>query len=270
MDCERLGAAELGELLFHHYASYTADTFPNSLAHHYVAFRAVVRCEVACLRHEQGDADSAQAARRLLDIAERHCRLARPAMILVGGPPGSGKSTVAAGLGDALGWTVLRSDEVRREVLGGGEPWSGPSEWLSARFSTSATDATYAELIHRSGALLGLGESVVLDATWTSPAHREDAERIARERHSTLVALHCDTPARVAEGRVARRIAAGPDISMATVAVARRIAAGFAPWPAAVAVDAAAPLAETLGQALAAVRSRLNTARPTDTVELAC
>jgi aminoglycoside phosphotransferase family enzyme/predicted kinase len=253
MDCERLGAPQVGELLFHEYTRYTADVFPSSLAHHYMGYRAMVRCEVACLRLDQGDAASANAARLLLDIAHRHCRLARPAMVLVGGPPGVGKSTVAAGLGDALGWVVLRSDEVRREVVGD-EEWAAPSEWLSARFSAGATDATYTEMVTRADELLGRGESVVLDATWASPLHRDQAQHAARDRGATLVAMRCEAPAPVAEARVASRIAAGADISMATVAVARQIAAGFASWPRADALDTGGAVAATLSHALATVR----------------
>jgi uncharacterized protein len=253
MDCERLGAPQLGELLLHEYTTYTADIFPRSLADHYIAYRAMVRCEVACLRHEQGDAGSADTARLLLDLAHSHCRLARPTMVLVGGPPGVGKSTVAAALGGNLGWTVLRSDEVRGEVLGG-DKWAGSSEWLSARFSAAATEATYTEMVERAGRLLGLGESVVLDATWAAPPRRDEAERVSRDSHASFVALLCDAPASIAERRVARRIAAGSDISMATVAVARQIAESFAPWPHAARLNTAAPIAETVSQALDTIR----------------
>ncbi len=254
MDCERLGHPELGELLFQEYTASTADIFPPGLAHHYIAYRAVVRCEVACLRHEQADEEGADTARQLLSIAERHSRLARPTMVIVGGSPGVGKSTVAAALADVLGWTVLRSDAVRREVLGG-EPWTAPSEWLAARFSPTATQTTYDEMLHRAGLLLGLGESVILDATWASEAHRQDAEDVAAAIHTALVALHCAAPAHISERRVGRRIAAGSDISMATVAVARRIAASFAPWPLASQLDTGGPIAETLSVALETIRA---------------
>jgi aminoglycoside phosphotransferase family enzyme len=270
MDCERLGAPQLGDLLLHEYTTYTADIFPSSLADHYVAYRAMVRCEVACLRHEEGDPASADTARLLLDLAHSHCRLARPTMVLVGGPPGVGKSTVAAALGDVLGWTVLRSDEVRRDVLGA-EQWVGPSEWLSARFSAAATDATYGEMVERAGMLLGLGESVVLDATWAAPSRREEAERVARDSHGSFVALRCDAPAHIAERRVARRIAAGSDISMATVAVARQIADSFAPWPQATRLDTAAPVDDTFSQAVDTIRLvGLRDPAPPESKEVAC
>ena len=254
MDCERLGAPELGELLLAEYASFTADSYPASLAHHYIAYRAVVRCEVACLRHEQGDPMAAATAGRLLDIALRHARLARPTLVLVGGPPGVGKSTVAASLADALEWTVIRSDEIRREVIGG-EAWAGSSEWLSARFSAAATETTYEAMLSRAGTLLGLGESVILDATWSSAANREAARRTAELSCGGFVALHCVVRPRVAERRVGRRIAAGADISMATVAVARQIAAAFDPWPESVTLDTGVTVAETLVAAMDAIRA---------------
>jgi hypothetical protein len=54
---------------------------------------------------------------------------------------------------------------------------------------------------------------------------------------------------------VARRIAAGTDISLATVAIARRIRESFEPWPDAVVISSGEPVAETLTEALAAIRA---------------
>ena len=262
MDCERLGHGELGEYFLREYATYTADSFPASLAHHYIAYRAAVRCEVACLRHEQGATEAAEQARTLLGIAHRHVVLGRVIWVLVGGPPGVGKSTVAAGVADALGWTVLRSDEVRREVIGGS--LQGTSEWLSDHFSTSNTTDTYHEMIRRAQMLAEMGESVILDATWTSAPLREMAVRAAGDARCAHLALRCDAPAHVAEHRVARRIAAGTDISMATVAIARRISESFDPWPDAAVIPTGQPIAETLTEAITAVGTALEQCRAQD------
>jgi aminoglycoside phosphotransferase family enzyme/predicted kinase len=254
MDCERLGHGELGEYFLREYAMYTADSFPASLAHHYIAYRAVVRCEVACLRHEQGTADAAEQARTLLGIAHRHLVSGRVTWVLIGGPPGVGKSTLAGGLADALGWTVLRSDEVRREVTDG-RAGQDTSEWLSDLFSTSTTISTYAELIRRAQLLAEMGESVIIDATWASAALRETALQAATNAGCAHSALRCDAPARVAENRVARRIAAGTDISMATVAIARRIRESFDPWPDAVVIGTGEQVAEALTEAITSIRA---------------
>ena len=252
MDCERLGHRELGEYFLREYATYTADTFPASLAHHYIAFRAVVRCEVACLRYEQGATDAAEQARTLLGIAHHHLVQGRVTWVLVGGPPGVGKSTLAAGVADALGWTVLRSDEVRREVIGG-PSWEGASEWLADHFSATRTTSTYQEMIRRAQLLAAMGEPVIMDATWASASWREMAVEAADGARCAHVAFRCDAPAHVAERRVARRIAAGTDISLATVAIARRIGDSFDPWPDAIVIGTGESIDEALTEALVAI-----------------
>ena len=62
MDLERLGRRDLGERFLYLYREFTADTWPRSLAHHYIAYRAQVRAKVASLRAQQGDDASAIAA----------------------------------------------------------------------------------------------------------------------------------------------------------------------------------------------------------------
>jgi uncharacterized protein len=250
---ERLGAGSQVDLLRREYVGHTADDAPHSLFHHYIAQGAVVGCAAACLQYERGDASAAESARELLAIAVEHCRIGRIVMAIVGGPPGAGKSTVASSIGAALDWTVIRSDEVRRDMLGGA-PGAGSSEWLSAHFSIAATERTYDAMLHRAGIRLGLGESVILDATWAVAAQRAAAAERASATHSVLVSLRCDVPSLTAETRVGHRIAAGRDISMATVAVARQIASTFEPWPGATRVDTALAIPETLAGVLDTLR----------------
>ncbi len=256
MDCERLGDPQLGALLLREYTSFTADTFPCSLADHYIAHRAVIRCEVACLRHDDGDVEAAEQAARLLSIAVLHVRASRPLMLLLGGLPGTGKSTVAAALADVHFWTLIRSDSVRREIVSP-ESSTASSAWQSPPFSSTATRATYQRVLEHAATLLGLGESVILDASWSSAAHRRAAEKIATATHSAFLALRCEAPAAVAERRIVRRLATGTDISTAGVDVARRMAAIFEPWAGAVTLDTALPVAETMDAAHEAIRAVL-------------
>ena len=50
--------------------------------------------------------------------ASRHLLDARVQLVVIGGLPGTGKTTLAVALGDELGWPVLRSDEIRKELAG--------------------------------------------------------------------------------------------------------------------------------------------------------
>lgn len=52
------------------------------------------------MRHSQGDVDAAWEARRLAELALRHLHAAAVTMVLVGGPPASGKTTLVGALAD--------------------------------------------------------------------------------------------------------------------------------------------------------------------------
>jgi predicted kinase len=108
-------------------------------------------------------------------------------------------------------------------------------------------------MVRRAELLGRMGESVVIDATWSSAALRALADEGARSARCGLVALRCDVPAQVAENRVARRIAAGTDISMATVAIARQISKSFEPWPSAMVIGTGEPAAEALTHAVSLI-----------------
>jgi uncharacterized protein len=118
MDLERLGAPELGELLLDRYAEFSGDPAPASLREHYLAYRAFVRVKVACLRHAQGDSAAAGEAQVHAGITLAHLRRGQVRLVLVGGLPGSGKTTVAGRLADELGAVLLSSDRLRKELSG--------------------------------------------------------------------------------------------------------------------------------------------------------
>jgi hypothetical protein len=92
MDLERLGAGTLAAQLLAWYREFSNEQHPETLAHYYVAHRALIRSKVACVRATQGDADAGATARLLLALAHGHVRRARVRLVLVGGAPGMGKS----------------------------------------------------------------------------------------------------------------------------------------------------------------------------------
>lgn len=122
MDLEYRGATQLAARFLDWYAEFADDPAPSGLRHHYVAYRALTRAKVACLRSEQDDGAvrdaSVEEARRYAAIAARHLRAGRVRLVLIGGLPGTGKTTVSNALAGDLGMVVLSSDRVRKEVHG--------------------------------------------------------------------------------------------------------------------------------------------------------
>lgn len=253
MDLERLGRPDLAERFLAAYRDRAHDSWPASLAHHHIAYRAQVRAKVTAIRADQGVAGSAEKAQSLLDLAHRHLEAARIRLVLVGGLPGTGKSTLAAGVGETLGGVVFRSDEIRKELAG--LPTDGPAAAAFGEgiYAPASTAASYDELLHRAELALGFGETVVLDASWTDEAQRVEARRIANKTHSDLVELRCVVPRDVAAARMHERATRGGDPSDANAAIASTMAAVDDPWPTATVLDSTLSPSGVLSAALAVI-----------------
>jgi aminoglycoside phosphotransferase family enzyme/predicted kinase len=250
MDLERLGAPSLGRSFLDWYVEFSGTPRVASLEHHYVAYRAFVRAKVACLRAAQGDPGAQLEARAYVRIALHHLRAAQVRLVLVGGLPGVGKSTVASGLADRMQAELFRTDVIRKEFafLGVDEPV--PARYRTGLYEPEVTEATYRALLDDARAVLERGGSVVLDASWADPALRDRAVELAEATQSDLTQLHCVAPGPMAERRLRDRVG---DVSDADPAIAAAMAADFGPWPSATVIDTTGMVDAAVTAAYAAV-----------------
>ena len=222
MDLEHLGAHELAGLLVDSYAEYAGDPVPPALLQHYLAYRAFVRAKINCLNFAQGDGTARDAARSYAALALRHLRAGQVRLILIGGLPAAGKSTVAGLLADRLGAVLLSSDHIRKEMAGISPLIPATGAYRRGIYDDEHTARTYDELIRRAVELLGVGETVVLDASWTRDRSCGRSPRASATRaHAEFVGVECWAPATV---RLARLIARSDDASDADPQVADRMA----------------------------------------------
>ena len=254
MDLERLGAASLARLFLEAYQRLSGDAFPPTLFDNYVAERAAVRAEVACLRAAQTGAADGGEATLLLNMALDHLRRGRVVLGVVSGLPGTGKSTLAAALGERLGWPVLRSDEVRAELVDRGQQGPLLAAEVPGAYDAAVTERTYATLLEAARGALEMGQPVLLDATFSAPGWRQMAEALAGDTSSDLVVWRCQCPPEVAARRMRDRLAHGTDVSGADEKVARAMAAsgGGAPWAGAIDVDTSGTVQRAVELALRA------------------
>jgi aminoglycoside phosphotransferase family enzyme/predicted kinase len=251
MDLEHLGDAASGARFLNQYSEFTDDPAPPSLRHHYIAYRAFVRAKVSLIMALQGTSGAEREAARLAKTALRHLRAAAVTLVVVGGVPGSGKSSLASGLADRLGASLLASDRVRKELAGIAARQPARAEYEQGIYTPEHTRQTYEVLLARARTRLAQGETVVLDASWSTPEGREAAAETARLADADFVALRCDVPTDLALRRVAERLGG---ISDADAAVAAEMAARTPPWPEATAIDTSGPPLAAIDLAVPVVR----------------
>jgi aminoglycoside phosphotransferase family enzyme/predicted kinase len=225
MDFVDRGAPSLGWRFLNRTLESSGDYAGVAVLRFYLVYRAMVRAKVALIRASQTGTDTRAASAARTDFARHVADAAafatpRPrVLILTGGLSGSGKTTIAQSLLEALGAVRLRSD-VERKRLHGLDPAARSSSALgSGLYTPRATRATYARLAELARALLPSGFPVIADATFLHAADRLPFLRIARESNARCTLLWCDAPIEVLRSRVAAREAAGRDASEATLDV---------------------------------------------------
>lgn len=256
-DLELMGRPDLAELFseaYHHASGRAAES--KSLAHHYRAYRAAVRAKVACLRKKGAGSDSDSLdtwqATRLMALAWLHLREGAVRLAVVGGLPGTGKTTLSRKLAEYTGWEVLHTDEIRKQVAGvpAGQP--APSAYREGIYTADMTCSTYAEMLRRAEEVLSHGESVILDGSWSDPSWRAKAMDLAGRTYADFVPLECTATRDVATGRILERMRSRPGDSDAGVGTYDEMEASAVPWEEATELDTTRPVPDLLGLALRA------------------
>jgi len=250
MDLEARGRIDLGDEVAGRYLAATADETLGVLQPLHRAFRAFVRGKVESIGANAPEVPAAQRAELAASAAayfrlaaEFTHRRAKPAVVVLSGPSGTGKSLVGATLAARIGAAYVSSDAVRKQLAG--VPAHSHSD-DAALYSPGMSDRTYAEVRRRAAEHLALGRAVVLDATHGRAVDRQAAREVARAAGvpSLLVALNLTDDAALA--RIEARQRDPLAISDATPEVYRRQVESFDPVSsregAYLALDASRPL----------------------------
>jgi predicted kinase len=141
---------------------------------------------------------------------------------------------------------VISSDVVRKEVAGISSNEEASAGWQEGIYVPETTSLVYCTMLERATHALRVGESVVLDASWTDAGVRELAARVAEETSVDLMEIMCTTEPCVAYQRIGNRILGGANASDATAQIARRMKEEADAWPSACRVDTTYSLRETM------------------------
>lgn len=250
MDLEFLGRPDLADYFLRRYLEYTGDGAPESLRHFYIAYRAVVRAKVDCVRFTQGHPDAAADAVRHLGIAAEHLRAGSVRLVMVGGAPGTGKSTLARALAANLDACVVSTDDVRAGMAAAGEISGAPRTLGQGLYAPENIAAVYAAVLRQAHLHLCEGRTVILDGTWGDPRQRELTRAMGAASRAPVVELVCVAPLTDTAVRIDTR---PTGTSQVTPSIAAALGAGdWDPqhWPQAHRIETTGPVADSVAAAL--------------------
>ncbi len=208
MDIDRFGLADLSDAFVEAYLKASGDKGIAGLLDFYKCYRAYVRGKVACFKYDDPyikDKDSILAEAKLyFNLAHKYADK-RPVVILVTGLIGSGKTRTAAEVGRGLGYTVLSSDVIRKELAGVPATERHYDEIDSGLYSPESTRKTYEEMLQRARGLLAAGRSVVLDASFKKRSDRQAAQDLARSAGAGFLVVECTADDKIIKKRLEDR-----------------------------------------------------------------
>ncbi len=235
MDLDRLGAPGLADELVEAYAEFAGDEELAVFVPFYKCYRACVRGKVESLRsleREVGDAErkgASQLASSYFALASRYARGASPALIIVCGLSGTGKSTVARVLQHRKGFKAINSDRVRKRLASISPHQHVRTDYGVNIYSDRFTKLAYDTMLAEAESLLSEGRGAILDATFKASADRQLALALAARCKVPVLFVECVVSEDEAIRRLERRASMENEVSDATPEVYRRQRAEFEP-----------------------------------------
>jgi aminoglycoside phosphotransferase family enzyme/predicted kinase len=213
MDLIFHGRRKLADDFIEQYKHFTGDDEGMALLPFYVAYRATVRAKVEGIelfekeisQDERSAVHSTAQSHWLLALGELEKPSRRPCLALVGGLPGSGKSTLSRGLAEQGGFHVIRSDVVRKELAGLDPKASARGGFDEGIYTKEWTTRTYAECLLRAERKITEGGRVIVDASFGDDGHRREFLATASRLGVPGLLLICTVNADVARNRIEAR-----------------------------------------------------------------
>ena len=220
MDLDFHGRPDLARYFATRMAKALRDPGLAPLLDFYKCYRACVRGKVEALRAAgRGLApaerrESAARAARYFQLALRYAvGGSQPPVLAVMGGVGTGKSTLARGLGAILGWEVFSSDRLRKELAGVPLHRRGDSKLRERLYAPDMTDRTYDALTAQALRTVREHRGVIVDATFGSRRRRAGLRRAVTRAGAECLFLETQASGSAVQKRLAARTFATAEIS---------------------------------------------------------
>jgi len=209
MDLDVRGYRGFSQYMIHQYAERAHDDDMDKLVPFYKLHLASVRGMVSALKvvEDNVDEDDREQARH---NAKRYLHVAAsytigPALIIMCGQPGTGKSWAARHIAEPFEAVVLRSDVIRKEMAGIALTSPVPEDRREEIYSRPWTNRVYERMLERADETLKHGRPVIVDATFSSVQRRARFLDLAHARDVPVAIVHTTAPDEIVLQRMKKR-----------------------------------------------------------------
>ncbi len=238
MDLDRRGAPALADELVSAYAQAAGDENVKLLVPFYKCYRAGVRGKVESLRSLEVEVPTAdrerarETARQCFSLAIHYARATTPALLVVCGHSGTGKSTVARLLQLRTGFEILNSDRVRKKLAGVADTDRSREGYSAGIYAPDFTRRTYDTMLSEAERRLRDGRGIIVDATFGDPAERTAFLEMAYRCGAPALFIECQAQVQEVMRRLREREHKAGEVSDATAQVYLRQLAESVPMAA--------------------------------------
>lgn len=215
MDLEARGRQDFANIFLNTYIEQTGDWEGLQVLPLYLSRQAYVRAKVTSFLLDDRSISQAEkqqaakSARNYYQLAWEYTKTKQGKLILMSGLSGSGKTTVARKTAKEINAIHIRSDAVRKHLVGIPLTEKGDDRIYTPQIS----EKTYDRLLELGGMLASQGFSVILDAKYDRHSLRQKAIDLAQSQQIPLQIIYCTAPSEVLLDRLSQRTG---DISDAT------------------------------------------------------
>lgn len=225
MDLMARGRRDLGYAVLSAWLEETGDYGSLAVLRFYLTSRSVVRALVLSIREQQrpavqpGTRSFRQGAERYVELASELVDTPPPALYLMHGLSGSGKTWFSERLLGGLPALRVRSDLERKRLPGLAGRLKEPGGIEAGLYAADVTDRTYAVLARHCETGLRAGFDMLVDASFLRERHRAAFLELAEATGARPLIVHCAAPEPILRARVRDRMRRGGDASDADVVV---------------------------------------------------
>ena len=216
MDLDYHERSDMAVQLINRYAASAHDPDLPPLVPFYACYRAYVRGKVDSLKVLEPEVTAREreaareSARRHFALAYRYTWAYSPALVVIAGLSGTGKSAVAAALHARIGFVHINSDMVRKRLAGVPvDAPARPSAYDAGIYAPELSVRTYQTMLDEAASALAAGRGTILDATFQLRTGRDAARALAQRHGVPFLLVECRCEEAEVRRRLQRRVEKG-------------------------------------------------------------